>query len=49
MRSRACGERAQGPKGEDMKQMSGPVAPKDPTVKKPYFYIMLDKDIFGNL
>ena len=31
-----------------MAQMSGPVAPKDPTVKKPYFYVMLDKDIFGS-
>lgn len=25
----------------------GPVAPKDPTVKRPFFYIMQDKDIFG--
>lgn len=25
----------------------GPVAPKDPTKKGAYFYIMLDKDIFG--
>ncbi len=25
----------------------GPVAPKDPTKKRPYFYIMKDKEIFG--
>ena len=25
----------------------GPVAPKDPTAKRPFFYIMKDKEIFG--
>lgn len=27
---------------------SGPVAPKDPVIKKPFFYIMQDKDIYGD-
>ncbi len=27
--------------------MSGPVAPKNPEKKRPYFYIMRDKEIFG--
>ena len=27
--------------------MNGPVAPKDPEKKRPYFYIMKDKEIFG--
>lgn len=27
--------------------MNGPVAPKDPVEKRPFFYIMQDKDIFG--
>ena len=27
--------------------IKGPVAPKDPSVKKPFFYIMQDKDIYG--
>ena len=27
--------------------IKGPVAPKDPTKKRPYFYIMQDKQIFG--
>ena len=27
--------------------MNGPVAPKDPQKKRPYFYIMKDKEIFG--
>lgn len=27
--------------------MAGPKAPKDPEKKRPYFYIMKDKDIFG--
>ncbi|MBQ6786203.1 MAG: SGNH/GDSL hydrolase family protein, partial [Lachnospiraceae bacterium] len=26
----------------------GPVAPKDPVMKKPFFYIMQDKDIYGD-
>lgn len=28
--------------------MSGPEAPKDPEKKRPYFYIMRDKEIFGS-
>ena len=27
--------------------MNGPAAPKDPEKKRPYFYIMKDKEIFG--
>ena len=27
---------------------NGPVAPKDPVMKKPFFYIMQDKDILGD-
>lgn len=27
---------------------SGPIAPKDPVKKKPFFYIMQDKDIYGD-
>ena len=27
--------------------MAGPKAPKDPERKRPYFYIMKDKDIYG--
>ena len=27
---------------------NGPVAPKDPVMKKPFFYIMQDKDIYGD-
>lgn len=27
--------------------MNGPVAPKDPEKKRPYFYIMRDKEVFG--
>ena len=27
--------------------MNGPAAPKDPEKKRPYFYIMRDKEIFG--
>ena len=28
--------------------MNGPAAPKDPEKKRPYFYIMRDKEIFGS-
>lgn len=28
--------------------MNGPAAPKDPEQRRPYFYIMKDKDIFGS-
>ena len=28
-------------------ERKGPVAPKDPTAKRPYFYVMQDKGIFG--
>ena len=28
--------------------MNGPIAPKDPEKKRPYFYIMRDKEIFGS-
>ena len=27
--------------------MNGPAAPKDPEKKRPYFYILKDKEIFG--
>ena len=27
--------------------MKGPAAPKDPEKKKPYFYIIREKEIFG--
>ena len=27
--------------------MNGPAAPKDPEKKRPFFYIMRDKEIFG--
>lgn len=27
--------------------MGGPTAPKDPEKKRPYFYIMREKEIFG--
>ena len=29
--------------------MAGPKAPKDPERKRPYFYIMKDKDIYGSV
>ena len=29
--------------------MNGPKAPKDPEQRRPYFYIMKDKEIFGSL
>ena len=29
--------------------MAGPKAPKDPEIKRPYFYIMKDKDIYGSV
>ena len=29
--------------------MAGPKAPKDPERKRPYFYIMKDKDIYLSL
>ena len=32
---------------EDKTMNKGPVAPKDPTVKRPFFYIMQDKEIYG--
>ena len=28
-------------------EMTGPVAPKDPEKARPFFYILKDKDIFG--
>ena len=30
-----------------MDNMRGPAAPKDPTARRPYFYILQNKDIFG--
>ena len=29
--------------------MNGPAAPKDPEQKRPYFYIIKDKEIFGSV
>ena len=31
-----------------MPESRGPVAPKDPTVKRPFYFIMRDKDVFAN-
>ena len=31
-----------------MAESRGPVAPKDPTAKRPFYYIMRDKDICAN-
>ena len=30
-----------------MTTIQGPAAPKDPTRKRPFFYIMQEKEIFG--
>ena len=29
--------------------MNGPAAPRDPEQKRPFFYIMKDKEVFGSL